>query len=159
VLDVGSGLCVFLHLMKQRGWRCTALDPDPRAARHAREVVGVDAIAADFMQAPASGRFDLVCFNKVLEHVSDPAAMLARARHWLLPGGLVYVELPDGEAAAPDGPGREEFFIDHHHVFSPDSLAHLARRAGLGLLTWTRLREASGKYTLRAFLAPEASHA
>ncbi|MGZ3440698.1 MAG: class I SAM-dependent methyltransferase, partial [Polyangia bacterium] len=51
VLDVGSGLCVFLHGMKRAGWKCTAVDPDPRAAKHAREVVGVDAVAADWMAA------------------------------------------------------------------------------------------------------------
>ncbi|HOO91013.1 MAG TPA: hypothetical protein PLA74_09360, partial [Syntrophales bacterium] len=27
VLDVGSGLCVFLHGMKAVGWECVALDP------------------------------------------------------------------------------------------------------------------------------------
>ena len=35
VLDVGAGLSVFLHGMKQHGFACTALDPDPRAAAHA----------------------------------------------------------------------------------------------------------------------------
>jgi len=42
LLDVGSGLAVFPALMKKRGWNCTALDPDPRAVDHAKEVVGVD---------------------------------------------------------------------------------------------------------------------
>src|SRR2546423_13932904 len=40
ILDVGSGLCVFLHRMKQAGWGCTALDPDARACPHARTVLG-----------------------------------------------------------------------------------------------------------------------
>ena len=38
-------------------------------------------------------------------------------------GDLVYVELPDAEGAALHGPGREEFFIEHHHVFSAASTA------------------------------------
>lgn len=154
VLDVGSGLCVFLHRMKAAGWTGVALDPDPRQAAHARDVVGVAAVQADFMTASELGRFDLVCFNKVLEHAVDPVAMLARAAAHLRPGGLVYVELPDGEAAAAAGPGREEFFIDHHHVFSPASAAVLASRAGMSLLVCERLREASGKYTLRLLMEP-----
>jgi SAM-dependent methyltransferase len=156
VLDVGSGLCVFLHAMKRVGWDCTALDPDSRAAAHARDVVGVRAACGDFESGTDLGRYDLVTFNKVLEHVRDPIAMLARAKDRLSPGGLVYIELPDGEAAAPptgEGFGREEFFIEHHHVFSAASTARLAERAGFSALAIERLREPSTKYTLRAFLA------
>jgi SAM-dependent methyltransferase len=153
VLDVGSGLCVFLHEMKKAGWEGTALDPDPRAARHARDVVGVAAVCGDFRRAGGLGRFDAVTFNKVLEHVEDPVAMLASAGDRLLEGGFVYVELPDGEAAMAEGPGREEFFIDHHHVFSLASAALLCARAGFSVRTLERLREPSTKFTLRAFLA------
>ena len=155
VLDVGSGLCVFLHRMKAAGWRGTALDPDPRAAAHARETVGVDAVCGDFMTRDDLGRFDVVTFNKVLEHVEDPVLMLAKSRRHLTDRGFVYVELPDGEAAAQDGPGREEFFIDHPHIFSAASLTLLAARAGFRVVTLERLREPSTKYTLRAFLVPE----
>ncbi len=151
-LDVGSGLCVFLQALKRAGWAGTALDPDRRAVEHARRVVGVEAIEAEYLEASLEGRFHLVSFIKVLEHVLDPVAMLARSLRHLLPGGLVYVEVPDGAAAARQGPGRQEFFIDHHHIFSPASATLLARRAGLELLALERLVEPSGKYTLRLFL-------
>lgn len=153
VLDVGSGLGVFPARMKEAGWQVTALDPDARAVEHTRELVGVDAVQADFFQAEAAdlGRFDLVTLNKVLEHVPDPVAMLERAAGLLGPGGVVYVELPDGEGAAGEGPGREEFFIEHLHVFSPASLALLSARAGLRLRRVERVREPSTKYTTFAF--------
>jgi 2-polyprenyl-3-methyl-5-hydroxy-6-metoxy-1,4-benzoquinol methylase len=157
ILDVGSGLGVFLHAMKRAGWRGTALDPDARAAAHARDVVGVEAVTADWLEAEVLGRFDVVAFNKVLEHVKDPIAMLRKAREHVAPGGFVYIELPDGEAAAPpggEGFGREEFFVEHWHVFSLASVALLAQRAGFRALSVERLREPSSKYTLRAFLAP-----
>jgi SAM-dependent methyltransferase len=155
VLDVGSGLCVFLARMKEAGWRGTALDPDPRAVEHARSVVGVDAVEGDYFAVDGLSRFDVVAFNKVLEHVEDPAAMLSRARelHVAL-DGFLYVEVPDGQAAAAEGFGREEFFIEHDHVFSPASLAQLAARVGLSPLRIDRLREPSTKYTLAAFLEP-----
>lgn len=154
VLDVGSGLCVFLHRMKEAGWDCTALDPDLRAVKHAQETVGVKAVCGDFMELRDLGRFDVVTFNKVLEHVKDPVTMLAKTAEHVREGGFVYVELPDGEGAVSDGPGREEFCIDHPHVFSGASLTMLAVRAGFSVLTIERLREPSGKYTLRAFLVP-----
>ena len=156
VLDVGSGLGVFPARMKEAGWSVTALDPDERAVAHARDHIGVGAVCADFMAEDSLGRFDLVTFNKVLEHVPDPVAMLARTRANLTEGGAVYVEVPDGEMAAtdPDGPGREEFFIEHLCAFSIASFSLLAVHAGFRVLSAARLREPSGKYTLYGFVTP-----
>jgi SAM-dependent methyltransferase len=152
VLDIGSGLAVFPARMTAAGWQATALDPDERAVAHAREVVGVEAVRADFMQAGDLGRFDLVSFNKVLEHVEDPVAMLSRALPHLEDGGVVYVELPDAERARLDGPEREEFCIEHLHVFSMASMCLLGTRAGMTVRAAARLTEPSTKYTLYAFL-------
>lgn len=157
VLDVGSGLCVFLARMKQHGWRGTALDPDPRAARHASDVASVTGVAGS-LPKPDLGIFDVITFNKVLEHVPDPIALLALALPHIAPHGFVYVELPDGEAAArEEGFSREEFFVEHFHVFSLASIARLAERAGFEVRVVERLREPSSKYTLRAFLTPRNS--
>ena len=153
-LDVGSGLCVFLHRLVQAGWHGTALDPDERAVAHARAVVGVEAVCGDYMTIAGLGRFDLVTFNKVLEHVEDPVAMLSRSVDNLAENGFVYIEVPDGPSAAAEGPEREEFFIEHLHVFSPASVALLAERAGFSPLRIDRIREPSTKYTLCAFLVP-----
>jgi SAM-dependent methyltransferase len=152
LLDVGSGLGVFPARMKERGWTCTVVDPDPRSVRNAANVVAVNAVQADFNTAGDLGRFDLVTFNKVLEHIGDPVATLARARSCQAEGGIVYVEVPDGEAAAADGPEREEFFVEHVHVFSAASLSLLCADAGFALQALERLREPSTKYTLVAFL-------
>lgn len=159
VLDVGSGLCVFPHAMKARGWRCVALDPDVRAVDHARRTVGVEAICADYMAAQLAERFDVVTFNKVLEHVADPVAMLGRSCLHVRTDGFVYVEVPDGESAWHEGPDREEFFIEHVHVFSMASLMITAARAGLRVIRAERLHEPSGKFTLRAFIVPNGKAA
>jgi SAM-dependent methyltransferase len=154
ILDVGSGLGVFAHRMKQAGWRCAVVDPDPRNASHARETVGVEAHCGDFMKVDDLGRYDAISFNKVLEHVEEPVAMLRRAASLLEAHGFVYIELPDGEGAAEEGFGREEFFIDHLHVFSAESFAALVRRAGFRLDVLERIREPSAKFTLRGFVRP-----
>ncbi len=159
LLDVGSGTAVFAFRMGQAGWRVTALDPDPRAVSHARRVAGVEGLCRDFALQGAPGRYDAVSFNKVLEHVADPVAMLARAAGLLNPRGFVYVELPDAEAACAHGREREEFFIDHHHAFSMASTAILAARAGFVAQRVERLREPSGKFTLYAFLTPQEQDA
>jgi SAM-dependent methyltransferase len=158
LLDVGSGLGVFPAAMKDEGWDCTALETDARSVQHAREVVGVTAVLGDFITASRGlGEFDLITFNKVLEHVENPTALLrASARH-LRSNGIVYVELPDGENASHEGKGREEFFIEHHHVFSAASTTLLAKRAGFRVLELKVLREPSTKFTLCAFLRPAAA--
>lgn len=156
LLDIGSGLAVFPAAMRMAGWQVTALDPDPRSARHAQQKAGVEGLVADFMTDTLDRRFDLVTLNKVLEHVPDPVAMLRRTRDVLAPGGTVYVELPDGEAAlAREGPDREEFFIEHFCAFSASSYALLVRRAGFSLRLLQRVVEPSGKYTLRGVMVAE----
>jgi SAM-dependent methyltransferase len=154
VLDVGCGLGVFLARLKEAGWQGTGLDTDPRLIKHARDTVGIAAVCGDFLAAAGVGRFDVVTFNKVLEHVTDPVAMLAKSAAHVRRRGFVYVEVPDGEVAAAAGPEREEFFIEHHHIFSMASLALLANRAGFLVSQMERLQEPSTKYTLRAFLTP-----
>lgn len=156
LLDVGSGLGVFPARMKQAGWTCTAVDPDERAVTFLRDLVGVEAVRGDFFELDDLGRFPLVTLNKVLEHVGEPRTMLTHAHGLLDPGGVLYVEVPDGERAAHDtqGAGREELFIEHMHVFSPASLATLVQRSGFELIELSRLREPSGKYTVYALCEP-----
>jgi SAM-dependent methyltransferase len=157
VLDVGSGVSVFLHQMRSAGWQGTGLDPDPRAVHYARQRPGTPAGCKDCMTQQGLGRFDVVAFNEVLEHFIDPVPILARSAQHLRNGGFVYLELPDGEMAISAGPHRQEFFFDHWHVFSATSLAILATRAGFRLQSLERLHEPGGKYILCAFLVPVAA--
>ncbi len=154
VLDVGTGLCVFLGGVKPLGFRCFAIDPDPIAARHALGHVGVDgAHAGTLADFAGDETFHLVTFNKVLEHVKDPVDQLRRAVERLADDGVVYLELPDAVGAQAHGTvfEREEFFIDHYTMHTPDSLTYLVTSAGLRLSQWECIHEPSDKYTLYAF--------
>jgi 2-polyprenyl-3-methyl-5-hydroxy-6-metoxy-1,4-benzoquinol methylase len=152
LLDVGSGLAVFPFRMKEAGWNCTALDPDARAGHHARDLAGVRSITGIFGEVEIREKFDVITFNKVLEHVPEPIEMLGHAANLLKPDGFVYIELPDGEEAVKEGEEREEFSLDHYHVFSKSSIGRLCRHAGFQVLEIERLREPSNKFTLRAFI-------
>ncbi len=151
VLDVGSGLAVFPAAMKRGGWQVSCVDPDPRNVAHARDYVGVTAYHADFAKFETEARFDVISLNKVLEHVPAPIDFLAHTKRFLKPGGFVYLEVPDGEIAAYDGIERQEFFIDHGHVFGAVSFALTIRSAGYTISELKRLQDPSKKYTLFAF--------
>jgi SAM-dependent methyltransferase len=152
LLDVGAGIGVFPASMQDRGWSVDAIEMDMRTAEHLRETLGIAAYVDDLKTLAARdiGLFDAVTFNKVIEHVEDPVAILRDAIPLMAEGGFIYVEVPD-VLAAIDGPGREEFFIEHLHVFSPQSLAVTVEKAGLAVFELERIREPSGKYTLFAF--------
>ncbi len=92
----------------------------------------------------------VITFNKVPEHVTNPIEMLRRAGFFLTPGGVVYLELPDGKANESIGFSREGFFIDHLHVLSFSSTSLLVDRSGFSALTIERQQEPSSKRTIRA---------
>lgn len=160
VLDVGSGLCVFLAELKEQGCEGHCVDPDPAAVRHALEHAGVDGAHAGTLDTyEPAGRFDLVTFNKVLEHVAEPVRLLRQARALLAPGGAVYVELPDADLAQRFGAltERQELFAEHYTAWNRPSVERLAREAGCAPVALESLREPSGKCTIYAFLKPEAA--
>ncbi len=157
VLDVGSGLCVFLGVLKELGYRCYCLDPDLDAVQHALnhvQVEGAYQVGIESFRTPE--RFDLITFNKVLEHVQDPVSILSKTRELLTGRGVVYLELPDGENALKNGGAieREEFYIEHFTIFDLPSLRFLAAKSGFRELLVGSLHEPSDKYTLYGFLKP-----
>lgn len=151
ILDVGSGLCVFLAVMMEVGYRGACVDPDPISAEHAKKI-GVSEVFQGSV-ADVEGSFQALTLNKVLEHVVDPLTMLQDAVSLLEPGGLCYVELPDGEGALKDHAmvDREEFYIEHHYAFDKESTRLLMTKAGLRVDEVHSIVEPSGKFTLYAF--------
>lgn len=156
ILDVGSGLCIFLNRVKKKlGWNCTALEIDKLLSMHSKLTLGIKTLNTDFLKMSTKKKFDIITFNKVIEHVKNPIAFIIRANELLKIKGFVYIEVPDAESAAQDKCGyqREEFTIDHPHVFSSASLSIAITKSNMKLISLQRIIEPSGKYTLRAFAA------
>jgi len=151
LLDVGSGLGIFPHEMKKRGYNISALDTDADSIAHIASLVGVPTLCGEFGDINVENKFDFIFFNKVLEHVHDPVQMLSKAVELLNDGGYVYFEVPDGEIARKSVQDREEFYIEHHHIFSFTSSSLLSTNAGLSPVAVERVIEPSSKYTLRVF--------
>lgn len=154
-LDVGSGLGVFPAVLKELNWNCVAIEPDPEACEIIREKIGIEVLSGELVECQKIGEFNLICFNKVLEHTQNPKEMLLQSTLHLKSGGLLYIELPDGETALKEsGPDREEFFVEHFDAYSRKSLELLMNSVRFKILTIDQVYEPSGKFTLRAFAIP-----
>ena len=154
-LDVGSGLGVFPAVLKELNWDCVAIEPDPEACEIIREQIGIEVLSGDLIECQKIGEFNLICFNKVLEHTQNPKEMLLQSTSHLKSGGLLYIELPDGESELKEsGPDREEFFVEHFDAYSRKSLELLMNSVRFKILTIDQVYEPSGKFTLRAFAMP-----
>lgn len=149
LLDVGSGLGVFPHVMSGLGWNVLGVEPNIHLCLHLRNLREFRVHEGDLNSLGEGELFHLITLNKVLEHVQNPIATLVETQRFLEPNGLLYLEVPDGEEASRHGYGREEFFIEHLHVFSMFSAMSMVRRAGYQMLKATTAVEPSGKFTLR----------
>lgn len=93
-----------------------------------------------------NGRFDTIIMEHILEHVEDPVALLARARAWVEPGGVVLLGVPNanslhrlaavkmGLLGRPDELNDRDHALGHRRVYTPDTFLGDIHAAGLDLL-------------------------
>ncbi len=151
LLDIGSGLGVFPFQIKKLGWDCTAIDPDKNSYKHMKNKLKINCKNIDFMRTVYKKKFNIVTLNKVLEHVKNPIKMLNKIKHNLiLENSFFYIEVPDASEASKVNKYREEFGIDHLHVFTMHSLYKLLKQSKFTPISIERIKENSTKYTLVA---------
>ncbi|MCK9932320.1 class I SAM-dependent methyltransferase [Frankia sp. Mgl5] len=97
VLDCGCGAGDNARLLRQQGWQVTGvtLDPAELVAATAECVATELADLSAGLPFAADGSFDLVLLSHILEHLVDPAALIAEARRVLAPGGRIAIALPN----------------------------------------------------------------
>jgi SAM-dependent methyltransferase len=90
VIDLGGGPGHFTAAFRDRGARCVLVEPD-LAELQAGGAAPAGAVRGDGMRLPVADAAADVCFSSnVLEHVRDPAQMLAEMIRVTRPGGLIY---------------------------------------------------------------------
>lgn len=107
VLDLGSGSGFGSKLLEQTAKRVTSLDLSAQAARLPTRGVCGDALSLPF----ASGSFDAVVCFEAIEHVPDPAALVAEVRRVLRDPALFLVSTPDREIYTDRAGHDNEFHI------------------------------------------------
>lgn len=140
LLDVGCGNGGFLALAARAGWQPYGVEPDPQAARCAREagVTMLGALLSDVDPSHA-GSFDRITLSHVIEHVHDPIDMLRRCRRLLSAQGRLWIDTPNLDAVGHARYGRHWRGLEpprHLVLFTRDTLVAALHRAGYEHVEW-----------------------
>jgi len=109
-----------------------------RAAGKDADAANVTFDVADAYALPyADDSFDVVHAHQVLQHLSDPVAVLREMRRVAKPGGVVAVRDADyaGMTWFPSSPGLDEWLALYHEVTQANGAE---ADAGRRLLSWVR---------------------
>src|SRR5690606_18277001 len=97
VLDIGCGGGILAESMARKGADVTGIDLSEKALKvadlHSLESgiqVRYELIAAEDLAARESGSFDVVTCMEMLEHVPDPASIVAACARLAKPGGRIF---------------------------------------------------------------------
>jgi SAM-dependent methyltransferase len=152
VLEIGPATGVMTKLMTQeRAAKVTALEIDPDAAAQARRwcerlIVG-NIEDPQIQQGLKDQRFDVVVCADVLEHLTNPWAVLTYLTGLLKPDGEVLISIPNvghagvlAELFSGHFRYRRDGLLDETHLrfFTRASVEDLLARAGLEALSWGR---------------------
>ncbi|HKB17743.1 MAG TPA: class I SAM-dependent methyltransferase [Candidatus Dormibacteraeota bacterium] len=134
LLDVGCGGGDFIAGMQGLGWNVSGIETDPIAVKRAQSR-GLDVHLGEVWTAElAEESFDAITMAHVIEHVHDPARVLARCRRLLKANGTLVVTTPNSESWGHRRFGRDWLSLDpprHLHLFNRDNIATLLHAAGL----------------------------
>ncbi len=147
VLDVGCGGGILAEAMAQRGASVTGIDLSGKALRvaelHLHESglgVRYEKVMAEDFAARHPGAYDVVTCMELLEHVPEPASMVAACARLVHPGGQVFFSTinrnPKSYLFAVIG---AEYLLrllprgthDYLRFIKPSELARWSRDAGL----------------------------
>jgi 2-polyprenyl-6-hydroxyphenyl methylase/3-demethylubiquinone-9 3-methyltransferase len=149
VLDVGCGGGILAESMARRGARVTGIDLSEKALRVAELHLGESGVPVRYELASAeeyaerhAGTFDVVTCMELLEHVPEPASMVAACARLSRPGGQVFFSTINRNAKAYVFAVLGAEYVlgllpkgthDYRRFIKPSELARAAREAQLRL--------------------------
>lgn len=150
VLDVGAGIGIFPYKLKSKKFNDIYLiETDQTNIDFLKIYLNFKNTFKSYNKIQKKISFDLITLNKVIEHIENPKKFVQTYIKKLRKGGYLYIEVPDVDARYDKtGYNREEFFIEHHHVFSKNSLELMLKKLKLKIIKLEKHIEPSSKYTI-----------
>jgi SAM-dependent methyltransferase len=133
LLDLGCAMGFLLEAAEQAGFQGYGLDLNPEAVEVAKRRFGDRVALGELGDAVFPGvAFDAVAMVDVLEHVPDPAVLLARVRERLAPGGALALLLPNAASLTRRLLGQRwpHYTPEHLFFWNPAALARQLAAAG-----------------------------
>jgi SAM-dependent methyltransferase len=137
LLDFGCGAAGFLRRAKELANEVTGIELETRVREY---WTGQIKIMSSVDSVAETGGFDLITAFHVIEHLSDPRAMLAELAGVLKKNGRMIIEVPSSEDVLLNLYDCEAFqrftyWSQHLFLFNASTLEMLARQAGLRVVS------------------------
>jgi 2-polyprenyl-3-methyl-5-hydroxy-6-metoxy-1,4-benzoquinol methylase len=137
LLDFGCGGGAYLARMHRQGWQVTGLDVSAAAVDCVRNQLGLRAYLGTLPHPDLEqGSCDVITMWHSLEHVHAPLEVLREARRLLVPGGKLFIAVPNIDSLPFRWFGSAWYGLDlprHLTHFAPWTLHLMLERAGFSV--------------------------
>lgn len=145
ILDIGCAAGTFLAFLRDQGWDVAGVELDSRAVRFAQQEFGLT-ILNDALESLDTDQyhksFEAVTMLHLIEHLDDPASILAVVLRLLRPGGMLVVETPTFDSLVFKLLGKRERSLScggHIFFFTVDTLSRLMSKIGFEVVAWRKV--------------------
>lgn len=133
VLEVGCSYGLLLAYLREKGWETTGIDMCRKATEYA-QVRGLNCYNTSIEDFRPSNKFEIILLIHVLEHLKKPLQSLQEIQSWLIPGGILYIRVPNIESSILRW-SKANFLghlkpFEHLYYFSPTTIKRLLEKAG-----------------------------
>jgi len=144
LLEVGIGSGSFLDFCAKRGLEVTGCDLSPALAKQAYDRFNVNVVVRPLQEIDSHEKYDVIIMNHILEHVSDPLALLRHAESLLAANGVVHVAVPNVASWGARLRGWVSYEPYHLLYFDQHTLRMAIERSGLRVLETANHESFSG---------------
>lgn len=145
ILEVGSGMGLFLDSMEKKGFEVIGIEISKKERAYSKRITNVPILNLDLHEELLEvSNFDIVVMFQVLEHIRDPISFISNLSKMLKQKGKLVVEVPnmnDLQLKINDEYKQWFFQIAHISYFTPNTLKKVLLRCGfkkVRILGWQR---------------------
>ena len=147
LLDIGGATGLFAHEFNGNGWEPHVVDPS-KDGEFIRHSLGISYLKRSYQSGLFNKKFNLIALNYALEHLREPETILRLAHQDLIPGGCLYIEVPDALAFNFKSKGDDIFNSCHLWMFDPVSMVYLLKRSKFDVVRLQRIRTVRNHFAL-----------